>query len=229
MKGRDAGATRRTTRRAGQWGSWRPQHLRQPHGACAAVLAEGRHRRTHLPPQARSPITRPNKRLPSRGLWNASLFSEASGAGRARGITTPTMAGRSGGCCGGDQEIRSPGLRHRAGDAGGPSEAAVPCHPADHVAALHTAWLGRQPRRRRLKRANKRMQLTKLRAAPVLQAEVPPCAPAGQTDGGTASQLIRSVGPTIRGASETRVSRATSWFIPPAWPLGMTRRMLKLT
>jgi hypothetical protein len=41
--------------------------------------------------------------------------------------------------------------------------------------------------------SNKRMQLTKLRAAPVLQAEVPPCAPAGKTDGGTASQLIRSV------------------------------------
>jgi hypothetical protein len=41
--------------------------------------------------------------------------------------------------------------------------------------------------------ANKRMQLTKLRAAPVLQAEVPPCAPAGKTDGGTASQLIRGV------------------------------------
>jgi hypothetical protein len=41
---------------------------------------------------------------------------------------------------------------------------------------------------------NKRMQLTKLRAAPVLQAEVPPCAPAGWMDGGTASQLIRSVG-----------------------------------
>jgi hypothetical protein len=37
------------------------------------------------------------------------------------------------------------------------------------------------------------MQLTKLRAAPVWQAEVPPCAPAGGTDGGTASQLIRSV------------------------------------
>jgi len=41
--------------------------------------------------------------------------------------------------------------------------------------------------------SNKRMQLTKLRAAPVLQAEVPPCAPAGETDGGTASQLIRGV------------------------------------
>jgi outer membrane protein assembly factor BamE (lipoprotein component of BamABCDE complex) len=51
--------------------------------------------------------------------------------------------------------------------------------------------------------SNKRMQLTKLRAAPVLQAEVPPCAPAGQTDGGTASQLIRSVrqtgGSVVRG------------------------------
>jgi hypothetical protein len=41
------------------------------------------------------------------------------------------------------------------------------------------------------------MQLTKLRAAPVRQAEVPPCAPAGETDGGTASQLIRSVRRTI--------------------------------
>jgi hypothetical protein len=40
---------------------------------------------------------------------------------------------------------------------------------------------------------NKRMQLTKLRAAPVLRAEVPPCAPAGRMGGGTASQLIRSV------------------------------------
>ena len=40
---------------------------------------------------------------------------------------------------------------------------------------------------------NKRMQLTKLRAAPVRQAEVPPCAPAGAMDGGTASQLIRGV------------------------------------
>ena len=41
--------------------------------------------------------------------------------------------------------------------------------------------------------SNKRMQLTKLRAAPVLRAEVPTCAPAGEMDGGTASQLIRSV------------------------------------
>jgi hypothetical protein len=50
--------------------------------------------------------------------------------------------------------------------------------------------------------ANKRMQLTKLRAAPVLQAEVPPCAPAGRMDGdgGTASQLIRGVRPTEQEA-----------------------------
>ena len=48
------------------------------------------------------------------------------------------------------------------------------------------------------RRPNKRMQLTKLRAAPVLQAEVPPCAPAGRMDGGTASQLIRSVRRTCR-------------------------------
>ena len=46
---------------------------------------------------------------------------------------------------------------------------------------------------------NKRMQLTKLRAAPVLRTEVPPCAPAGRMDGGTASQLIRSVRPTLEG------------------------------
>jgi hypothetical protein len=45
---------------------------------------------------------------------------------------------------------------------------------------------------------NKRMQLTKLRAGPERQAEVLPSAPAGETDGGTASQLIRSVRPTLR-------------------------------
>jgi hypothetical protein len=48
---------------------------------------------------------------------------------------------------------------------------------------------------------NKRMQLTKLRAAPVLQAEVPPCAPAGKMGGGTASQLIRGVGRTVLEAT----------------------------
>jgi len=42
-------------------------------------------------------------------------------------------------------------------------------------------------------RPNKRIQLTKLRAAPERQGKVPPCAPAGETDGGTASQLIRGV------------------------------------
>jgi hypothetical protein len=41
---------------------------------------------------------------------------------------------------------------------------------------------------------HKRMQLTKHTAAPVLQTEGPPCAPAAGTDGHTASQLIRSVG-----------------------------------
>ena len=51
--------------------------------------------------------------------------------------------------------------------------------------------------------SNNAMQLTKLRAAPVLQAEVPPCAPAGGTDGGTASQLIASVRQT-EGARERR-------------------------
>ena len=41
--------------------------------------------------------------------------------------------------------------------------------------------------------SNKRMQLTKLVAAPERQAVVPPRAPAGKTDGGIASQLIRRV------------------------------------
>jgi hypothetical protein len=49
------------------------------------------------------------------------------------------------------------------------------------------------------------MQLTKLRAAPERQAEVPPCAPAGETDGGTASQLIPSVRPTVREQHEEAV------------------------
>ena len=37
------------------------------------------------------------------------------------------------------------------------------------------------------------LELTKLRAAPVLQAEVTPCAPAGKMAGHTASQLIARV------------------------------------
>jgi hypothetical protein len=52
------------------------------------------------------------------------------------------------------------------------------------------------------------MQLTKLRAAPVWQAEVPPCAPAGEMDGGTASQLIRSVRRTRR-SDRNGVARPT--------------------
>jgi hypothetical protein len=47
---------------------------------------------------------------------------------------------------------------------------------------------------------NKRMQLTKLRAAPERHDKVPPCAPAAGMDGGTASQLIRSVRWTPGGA-----------------------------
>jgi hypothetical protein len=53
--------------------------------------------------------------------------------------------------------------------------------------------------------SNKRMQLTKLRAAPVLQAEVPPCARAGVMDAGTASQLIRSVLRTRGSATQASV------------------------
>jgi hypothetical protein len=60
--------------------------------------------------------------------------------------------------------------------------------------------------------SNKRMQLTKLRAAPVRQAEVPPCAPAGGTDGGTASQLIRSVLRTHQGARGSPESAEQFWL-----------------
>jgi len=45
---------------------------------------------------------------------------------------------------------------------------------------------------------NKAMQLTKLRAAPGRAYKVPPCAPAGQTGGVTASQLIARVRQTWR-------------------------------
>jgi hypothetical protein len=41
--------------------------------------------------------------------------------------------------------------------------------------------------------SNKAMQLSKLRAAPGRAYKVPPCAPAGQTGGVTASQLIAGV------------------------------------
>ncbi len=47
---------------------------------------------------------------------------------------------------------------------------------------------------------NKAMQLTKLRAAPRRAYKVPPYAPAGQTGGGTASQLIASVRRTLGGS-----------------------------
>jgi hypothetical protein len=47
--------------------------------------------------------------------------------------------------------------------------------------------------------SNKGMKLTKLRAAPVLQAEVPPCARAASMGAGTASQLIPGVLRTTEG------------------------------
>jgi hypothetical protein len=59
----------------------------------------------------------------------------------------------------------------------------------------------------RMVQSNKAMQLTKLRAAPGRAYKVPPYAPAGQTSGGTASQLIASVRQTWTGArGETRQS-----------------------
>jgi hypothetical protein len=65
------------------------------------------------------------------------------------------------------------------------------------------------------------MQLTKLRAAPVWQAEVPPCAPAGQLDGGTASQLIRSVGRTER---ERTMPSRWCWILGAAIALAASCR-----
>jgi hypothetical protein len=59
-----------------------------------------------------------------------------------------------------------------------------------------------------IRRPNKRMQLTKLRAAPERQDKVPPCAPAGDMDGGTASQLIRGVRRTRRGEVVLRITAA---------------------
>ena len=57
---------------------------------------------------------------------------------------------------------------------------------------------------------NKRMQLTKLRAALERQDKVPPCAPAGEIDGGTASQLIRGVLRTWARARELRLFEGMS-------------------
>jgi hypothetical protein len=51
-----------------------------------------------------------------------------------------------------------------------------------------------------VKPSNKRMQLTKLVAAPERQDKVPPRARAARTDAGTASQLIRGVLRTRRPA-----------------------------
>jgi hypothetical protein len=79
------------------------------------------------------------------------------------------------------------------------------------------------------------MQLTKLRAAPERQAEVPPCAPAGQIDGGTASQLIRSVRRTRLGSEQekhevTVARRRASMLALPFVRAGAARgeRQLKL-
>jgi hypothetical protein len=56
-----------------------------------------------------------------------------------------------------------------------------------------------------MKQPNNAMQLTKLRAAPVLHAEVPPCAAAGRLDGGTASPVIGSVRRTVARATRPAV------------------------
>jgi hypothetical protein len=77
------------------------------------------------------------------------------------------------------------------------------------------------------------MRLTNLTAAPVLRAEVPPCARAGRTDGGTASQLIRSVRRQTLGSGmitptddlsttrpRTRWVRITAVFLALSYGLG---------
>jgi hypothetical protein len=64
-----------------------------------------------------------------------------------------------------------------------------------------------RPSSRKTVPPNKRMQLTKLRAAPVPRAEVPPCAPAAGTDGGTASQLIRGVRRTVARSTVGELAR----------------------
>jgi hypothetical protein len=53
-------------------------------------------------------------------------------------------------------------------------------------------------------RPNRRMQLTELRAAPERQDKVPPCAPAGEMGGGSASQLIRRLGRAWRWGGDHR-------------------------
>ena len=121
-------------------------------------------------------------------LWNASLFSEASGAAPFMSTRTrrPGMVVRTLGCV----TVAVPVS----------SGVAVPFHSDRRIALLGCIRPGTaRPRstRRAKELPNKRMQLTKLRAAPERQDKVPPCAPAGQTDGGTASQLIRSVRRTL--------------------------------
>jgi len=74
-------------------------------------------------------------------------------------------------------------------------------------------------RRSSTKPSNKRMQLTKLRAAPVRQAEVAALCPRRQVGRGTASQLIRGVRPTM-GCPEGLVR--SKWV----WRLSMTGLML---
>jgi hypothetical protein len=82
---------------------------------------------------------------------------------------------------------------------------------------------------------NKRMQLTKLTAAPVLRPEVPPCAPAVRMDGRTASQLIRGVRRTKCGSDQekhevTVARRRASMLALPFVRAGAARgeRQLKL-
>ena len=71
------------------------------------------------------------------------------------------------------------------------------------------------------------MQLTKLRAAPERRAEVPPCAPAGETNGGTASQLIRSVGPTMQAMAMRAVATAACLMIILASGCSRTREQAR--
>jgi hypothetical protein len=56
-------------------------------------------------------------------------------------------------------------------------------HGMDSFCLPDSSDFGTRCRLSRRRGPSHQMQLTKLRAAPVLQADVPPCAPAGKTDG----------------------------------------------
>jgi hypothetical protein len=138
---------------------------------------------------------------PTMRLWNASLFSEASGTAPFRAIQ-----GHSG--QGSGQVVRGLGFERGRGTGEFGSGSTIPFRPAHPLlGCIRPDNADNGDRRRAKELPNNAMQLTKLRAAPVLRAEVPPCARAARTDAGTASQLIASV----RRTGPSRGCRALGW------------------